>query len=122
VTFQTLVKEVKAKKLPDADDEFAKSASEFDSIQELREDIRTKLRALKEAESRGVVRELVLRKLVDSVDVELPSAWSTRRPSTASTRRERIERQGEPSRRPWPSRAGTSCAFAQTPGPMPHAR
>ncbi len=43
VTFQVLVKEVKDKKLPAADDEFATTASEFDTLQELRDDIRTKL-------------------------------------------------------------------------------
>lgn len=72
VTFQVLVKEVKAKKLPAADDEFAKTASEFDTVEELREDIRAKLAALKEADSRAAVRDLVLTKVVDSVDVDLP--------------------------------------------------
>ena len=54
VAFQVLVKEVKAKRLPAADDEFAKTASEFDTLEQLREDVRTKLRSLKEAESRAV--------------------------------------------------------------------
>jgi len=72
VTFQVLVKEVKAKRLPAADDEFAKTASEFDSIEALREDVRTKLRALKETESRAAVRDLVLARVLDSVDVDLP--------------------------------------------------
>ena len=67
-----LVKEVKAKRLPAADDEFAKTASEFDSIEALREDVRTKLRALKETESRAAVRDLVLARVLDSVDVDLP--------------------------------------------------
>src|SRR5438270_613634 len=40
VTLQVLVKEVKSKRLPTADDDFAKTASEFDTIAELREDIR----------------------------------------------------------------------------------
>jgi len=72
VSFQVLVKEVKAKKLPTADDEFARTASEFDTMTELREDLRTKLRQLKQAESKAVVRDMVLRNLVDSVDVDLP--------------------------------------------------
>ncbi|MFN2589762.1 MAG: trigger factor [Actinomycetota bacterium] len=72
VTFQALVKEVKSKKLPAADDEFAKTASEFDTLAELREDLRAKLRQLKEAEANAVVRDQVLRALVDQVDVELP--------------------------------------------------
>jgi trigger factor len=72
MTFTVLVKEVKSKRLPAADDEFAKTASEFDTLEELREDVRTKLRAFKEAESRTAVRDLVLQQVVDSVDVELP--------------------------------------------------
>jgi trigger factor len=72
VTFTVLLKEVKSKRLPTADDEFAKTASEFDTLDELREDVRTKLRALKEAESKAAVRDLVLRQVVDSIDVDLP--------------------------------------------------
>jgi trigger factor len=72
VAFQVLVKDVKAKRLPAADDEFAKTASEFDTLEELREDIRTKLRALKETESRAAVRDMVLERVLESVDVDLP--------------------------------------------------
>ena len=72
VTFQVLVKEVKAKTLPALDDEFAKTASEFDTLEELRNDIRTKLAALKEAESKAILRDLVLQKIIESVDVEIP--------------------------------------------------
>jgi trigger factor len=72
VTFQVLVKEVKSKRLPAADDEFAKTASEFDTMDELREDIRTKLRSLKESESQAAVRDLVLRRILDDVDIDLP--------------------------------------------------
>jgi trigger factor len=72
VTFTVLLKEVKSKRLPTADDEFAKTASEFDTLDELREDVRTKLRTFKEAESTAAVRDLVLRQVVDSIDVDLP--------------------------------------------------
>ena len=72
VTFTVLLKEVKSKKLPVADDEFARTASEFDALDELREDVRTKLREFKEVESKAAVRDLVLRQVVDSVDVDLP--------------------------------------------------
>jgi trigger factor len=72
VTFQALVKEVKAKRLPAADDEFAKMASEFDTMDELRDDLRTKLADAKQAEARGVFRDRVLQALVDQVDIELP--------------------------------------------------
>jgi trigger factor len=95
VTFQVLVKEVKTKRLPVADDEFARTASEFDTLEELREDIRAKLRILKEAESRASVRDVVLGRVVDAVDVDLPDrlvdADVERRIQTA---RERAEAAG----------------------------
>ncbi|HEX2089523.1 MAG TPA: trigger factor [Actinomycetota bacterium] len=72
VTFQVLVKEVKAKTLPALDDEFAKTASEFDTLEELRNDIRTKLASLKEAESKAILRDLVLQRIIESVDVDIP--------------------------------------------------
>jgi len=72
VTFQVLVKEVKSKKLPAADDEFARTASEFDTLEELREDVRSKLRTLKEAESHAIIRDLLLNKVIEEVDAELP--------------------------------------------------
>ncbi len=95
VTFQVLVKEVKAKKLPDADDEFARTASEFDTLAELREDLRTKLGTIKEAEARGAVRDAVLRKLLDRVEVDLPERLvdeETEERVASAVRR--IERQG----------------------------
>jgi trigger factor len=72
VAFQVLVKEVKAKRLPAADDEFAKTASDFDTLDELREDVRTKMRRIKEVESQAAVRDMVLDHVVASLDVELP--------------------------------------------------
>ena len=95
VTFTALIKEVKAKKLPTADDEFATTVSEFDSIQQLRDDIRTRLGALKEAEGRAVVRDAVLRKLVDSIEVELPEKLVDEETEhRVETAKARIERQG----------------------------
>ncbi len=72
VSFQVLVKEVKTKRLPALDDEFATTASEFDTLAELREDIRTKIREVKEVESTAAVRERALAALVANVTVDLP--------------------------------------------------
>jgi trigger factor len=72
VSFQVLVKEVKAKRLPAVDDEFAKAASEFDTLEELRGDLRVKLGEAKEREARAELRDLVLQELVNRVDVDLP--------------------------------------------------
>ena len=73
-SFQILVKDVKGVKLPDADDAFAKTASEFDTMEELLRDLRDKLHELKEREAVGAVRDRVLEAMVDTVDVELPES------------------------------------------------
>jgi trigger factor len=74
VTFQVLVKDVKSRRLPDADDDFAKTASEFDTLAQLRDDLREKLHELKEREVQGVVRDRVLQAMIDRVDVEIPGS------------------------------------------------
>jgi len=73
-SFKVLVKDVKALRLPEADDAFASTASEFDTIAELREDLREKLQEVKEREAVGVVRDRVLQAMVDTVDAELPES------------------------------------------------
>ena len=72
VSFQVLVKEVKGKRLPEAADAFAKTASEFDTLEELRDSLRDQLRHNKERAADAEVRDLVLQRVVDGVDVELP--------------------------------------------------
>ena len=66
------MKEVKGKNLPDADDELAKTASEFDTLEELRADLAKTIEASKERQSDALVRDRVLQTLVDRVDVDLP--------------------------------------------------
>lgn len=95
VTFQVLVKEVKAKRLPAADDEFAKTASEFDTLEELRQDLRARVREAKQREVDAVVRDRVLRALVDSVDVDLPDRLvDSETEHRIYHSRERLERAG----------------------------
>ncbi|HJS26413.1 MAG TPA: trigger factor, partial [Actinomycetota bacterium] len=72
VAFRVLVKEVKGKKLPPADDEFAKVASEFDTLDELRENVREQLGRSRDRVADADVRDRVLDELIASVVVELP--------------------------------------------------
>lgn len=74
VSFQVLVKDVKARRLPDADDDFAKTASEFDTLDQLRDDLRERLGELKDREAHGVLRDRALQAMIDTVDVELPDS------------------------------------------------
>ncbi len=72
VSFSVLVKEVKAKRLPDADDEFATTASEFDTLEELKASLREQIRKNKERSGDAAVRDRVLQALVDGTEVDLP--------------------------------------------------
>jgi trigger factor len=73
VGMQVLVKEVKARNLPALDDELAKTVSEFDTLDELRGDIRDRLEKMKEAQADATVRERVLDVFVSKgVEIELP--------------------------------------------------
>jgi len=95
VTFQVLVKDVKARKLAEPDDDFAKTASEFDTLGELRDDLRERLRELKEREAKAVVRDRVLQAMIDTVDVELPgSLVDEETEHRISHARQRAERAG----------------------------
>jgi trigger factor len=95
VSLQVLVKEVKAKKLPPLDDDFARTSSEFDSLEELREDIRTKLAGLKEAAVDAAIRDRALEALTARVDAEVPDRLVDRETESRVRRAtERAERQG----------------------------
>ena len=63
---------VKERELPAADDEFAQLASEFDTIDELKEDIRKQVAEAKVAEQGTQARDKVLAKLVELVEIPVP--------------------------------------------------
>jgi len=74
VTFGVLVKEIREKKLPMLDDEFSKTASEFDTLEELRADVAERIRKAKESNADAEIRSQVLESLLEEVDVEAPDA------------------------------------------------
>lgn len=74
VEISVLVKDLKARRLPEVDDDFAKTASEFDTIQQLRDDLRERITEVKEREASAALRDLVLEAMIDKVDVDLPES------------------------------------------------
>jgi trigger factor len=74
VTFQVLVKEAKAKVLPKLDDDFAQDASEFDTLDELKADLRRRLEEAAAAEVASELETRVLQAYLDQVEVPLPSS------------------------------------------------
>lgn len=69
--FAVTVKEVKAKELPDLDDDLAAEAG-FDTLDELREDVGTRLAEAQEAQIEAEFREAALDSAVEAADVEVP--------------------------------------------------
>lgn len=72
ISFTVLVKEVKAKKLPALDDEFAKTVGEFDTLDALKDDLRERLTDVKQNVVAEEVRVSVLNALIDASDLEAP--------------------------------------------------
>ncbi|MDX6649179.1 MAG: trigger factor [Solirubrobacteraceae bacterium] len=73
-SFDVTVKEVKRKELPDLDDDFAGDAAGFDTLEELRADVRSKL---EEAETKAIdteFREAALDAVVDGAKIDVPEA------------------------------------------------
>jgi len=71
-SFEVTVKEVKAKELPDLDDDFASDAAGFDSLQELRADFAERLRQADEDRAEAEFREAVVDAAVAQATVEVP--------------------------------------------------
>src|SRR3954451_20342931 len=66
------VRSVKAKELPELDDDFASTASEFDTLEELRDDIRQRLHRTKTLQQGAQARDKLVEHLLDVVEVPMP--------------------------------------------------
>ena len=74
VTMTVIVKEVNAKRLPEIDDDFAKTASEFDTLDELEAEIRDRIEEYKGVQADREVRNRLLDELIDLADVPVPES------------------------------------------------
>jgi trigger factor len=90
VDVEVTVTAVKEQELPELDDEFAQTASEFDTVAELTDDVRVRLERSKRLEQAASARDAVLEKLLDLVEVPLPETVVD---SELQARRENIEQQ-----------------------------
>jgi len=68
------VKSVKERELPEADDEFAQLASEFDTMDELRDNLTDQVRRVKRIHQAETIRDNALEVLLGQVEVPLPEA------------------------------------------------
>ncbi|GAY15399.1 trigger factor [Mycobacterium sp. shizuoka-1] len=68
------VKSIKERELPEADDEFAQLASEFDTIEELRENLVEQVKRVKRIHQAEKIRDNALELLLETTEVPLPEA------------------------------------------------
>ncbi len=72
--FKVKLKELKIKELPELDDEFVKDVSEFDNLNEYREDINKNIATKKENEAKDDIENQLINKLVELIKAEIPEA------------------------------------------------
>lgn len=74
VVFHVKVNAVKVKEVPALDDEFAKDVSEFDTLAELKKDIKAKLTAEREEAGKRAFEDIVMEKVAGGITADIPDA------------------------------------------------
>ena len=93
--FKVKVHEIKKKELPLLDDEFAKDVSEFDTLKELKEDIKKKLEHENEHRAKHETEDAVIKALADATEIDIPSGMiDTEIDNTAKDIEQRLSYQG----------------------------
>lgn len=71
--FKVKLHEIKKKELPELDDEFAKDTSEFDTLEELKNNIKEKMQKENEQKQKYETEEAVIKAVCENIKVEIPS-------------------------------------------------
>ncbi len=77
--FKVKINEIKTKELPELDDEFAKDVSEFDTLDELKDDIRKQISEKKENDAKADFENQLIEQVVDNMEVEIPECMINNR-------------------------------------------
>ncbi len=83
VVFKVKVNEVKESILPELDDEFAKDVSEFDTLEQFKENIKEGITARKKADVDRAFKSAILGKVIDGAECEIPDSMVQERIDTA---------------------------------------
>jgi len=95
--FKVKVNQIKFKELPELDDEFAKDVSEFDTLDELKKDIKSKLTKQNDARAKGEMENEAIEKLVATLKGEIPNGMiESRTESLIQDFEMRLQQQGMP--------------------------
>ena len=93
--FKCTVHEIKAKELPEIDDEFAAEVSEFDTLEEYKADVKAKIIEQKAAEGKAKQEDQVVEQAVKNATYELPEAMvETQAEQMANDFAQRMQSQG----------------------------
>ncbi|MBK5242239.1 trigger factor [Clostridium sp.] len=77
-TFNVTIKSMKEKELPAIDDEFAKDVSEFDCLEELRNDIKASLKKTSDDREKKEFEEAVMDEVCSNVEMDIPEVMIKR--------------------------------------------
>ena len=72
--FKVAVKGIKVKELPELDDEFASDVSDFDTLEEYKEDMKKKLLEKKENEAKTAKENALVEKAIEGAQMDIPDA------------------------------------------------
>ena len=93
--FKVTVKEIKTKELPELDDDFAQDVSEFDTIDEFKEDTKKKLEEKKANEAKGEKEDAIIEKIIEDSKMDIPDAMiDTQVRQMAEDFARRLQQQG----------------------------
>ena len=70
--FKVKINEIKVKELPELDDELAKDVSEFDTLDEYKDDIKTRLLGDKEKQSKTEKEDKLVDKVIEQAQIDIP--------------------------------------------------
>ena len=73
-TFKVKINEIKAKELPELDDEFAQDVSEFDTLAEYKESLKKNLQEKKENDAKRAKEDEAVQKIIDKSKMDIPEA------------------------------------------------
>lgn len=94
-TFKCVVHKIEKKEIPELDDEFAMDVSEFDTLDEYKEDIKKNLLEKKEEEAKRKMGDDALAKIIEASQMEIPEPMiETQQAQLKDDFRARIEYQG----------------------------
>ena len=77
--FKCKIHEIKSKELPELDDEFAKDVSEFDTLDELKADIKKQMNERKAEEAKNDFENQLIEQVIDNMECEVPKCMFDKR-------------------------------------------